>query len=274
MDDFILRALLAGTGLSLITGIIGCFVVWRKMSYFGDSLSHSALLGVALGLLFGIDINWTILLVAAVFAVLLTYMENKQILSTDTILGILAHGSLAMGLIVIGFVENQDIDLHDFLFGDILTVSWKDITYIITACVIVYFVMLTNWKKFIMLTISRDLAGLQGINNFRYQLLFIFLMALTISVSIKIIGALLVTSMLIIPAAASRNITNSPITMCICAIIIGILSVCIGILLSYNFNTPSGPSIVLAAIGIFITLVIGKLFHSKISHFKQASNTK
>ena len=267
MDDFILRALLAGVGLSLITGIIGCFLIWRRMSYFGDSLSHSALLGIALGLLFGIDINWTILLVAAAFAILLTYMESKHFLSTDTILGILAHGSLAIGMIVVGFLDNPDIDLHDFLFGDILDVTWRDLAYIYIAAVIVYSVMRINWHKFIMLTISRDLAGLQGINNFKYQLLFIFLLALTISVTIKIIGVLLATSMLIIPAAAGRNLAYSPISMCIASIVIGLFSIFIGIFCSYQFSTPSGPSIVLAGIFIFILILVGKFIFLKNTKF-------
>lgn len=264
MEDFIIRAIFAGIGVSFITGLLGCFVVWRKMAYFGDSLAHSALLGIVIGLLFGISNSVGILLVAFCFALLLTYLQDKQILSTDTLLGILAHGSLATGMVLISFLNNQHFDLHSFLFGDILTVTNSEVYTIYGTALLIYAVILFNWQKLILLTISPDLAGAHGINRFFLQMIFILLMTMTVAVSIKIIGVLLITSMLIIPAATARQLANSPRQMAVISVIFGIIAVIAGILLSYYFDTPSGPSIVFSGVigFIFILLLVQTIkFH-------------
>jgi zinc transport system permease protein len=266
MDNFIINAILAGVGVSLITGLLGCFVVWRKMAYFGDSLSHSALLGIVLGLMAGISASLGIIVVASCFAILLTYLQNKQILSTDTLLGILAHGSLATAMILISFLDNQHFDLHALLFGDILTVTKEEIYLIYTSCLIVYAVILINWQKLVLLTISVDLAGSRGINCFLMQLVFIFLMTITVAVAIKIIGVLLITSMLIIPSATARQLAKSPNQMAVISVFFGVAAVIFGILLSYYLDTPSGPSIVFASVINFILVFAFCAMSFKISN--------
>lgn len=263
MDNFIIYAIIAAIGISCITGLLGCFVVWKRMAYFGDSLAHSALLGIAIGYLFSININIGILFIAIIFSILLTYLQHKYILSTDTILGILAHGGIAIGMVMLSLSNYPNFDLHQFLFGDILTISLSEIYYIYFSLICIYAIMYFCFDKLLLMTISKDIAQSQGINSFKYQLIFISLMAVTVTVSVKIIGVLLITSMLIIPAAASRNIAESPILMCIFAILIGILSVIGGISFAYHFNTPSGPSIVMISIIIFILLFSYKLIKAK-----------
>ncbi|MDA9817946.1 metal ABC transporter permease [Flavobacteriaceae bacterium] len=263
MDEIIIKAICAGVGISLITGLLGCFVVWKKMSYFGDSIAHCSLLGIALGLVFSINANISILIVATIFAILLTYLQHKGGLSTDTLLGIFSHGGLAAGMILISFVSNQEhFDLHEFLFGDILKVNMMEIYYIYIVCAIIFGFMHFYWKKLIILTINTDLAEAQGIKKFKYQLILVFLMMLTVVVSIKIVGLLLVTSMFIIPSATARSISNSPSSMAILSILIAIISVISGILASYYLHSPSGPSIVISAIGIFIIIAIFSKIHN------------
>ncbi len=259
MDEIIIKALFAGIGLSFITGVLGSFVIWKKMSYFGDSLSHSALLGVAVGFLINIDIHISILLTAILFAILLSYLQSKKILETDNLLGILAHGGLAIGLILMSFVDKgEDFELHHFLFGDIFVLKLKEIYYIYIVLLIIYFLIWTKWHKLLLITISRDLAESYNISYFKHQLLFVFLIAITVSVTVKIVGIFLITSMLIVPPACARYLAKSPLQMSVFAVIISIISVILGILFAHNYQLPSGPSIIVIAISIFTIITIAK----------------
>ncbi len=252
-DPFITRALIAGIGVSLIAGVIGCFVVWRRMAYFGDSLAHSALLGIALGLAAGFSTNLGVVIVCSTFAALLLWLQQKKVLATDTLLGILAHAALSIGMVTIS-VLNQRIDLYSYLFGDILTVTPTELWWIYAGGAIVLVTLLLNWSSLVLMTVHEDLARAEGVKVFFTHLMLMFLMTIVVAVSIRIVGILLITSMLIIPAATARQLVRSPEAMAVVSSILGIAAVIIGIYGSIKLDTPSGPSIVAAAAIIFAIL--------------------
>ena len=255
LEPFLINAILAGVAVAVITGVMGCFVVWRRMAYFGDSLAHSGLLGVALGFALGIAVNVGIILICSVFALLLLWLQHKEVLATDTLLGILAHSALALGMVTIS-VMGRRIYLHSILFGDILTVTRPELWWIYIGGAIVIIMLLMNWSSLVLMTLQEDLAQAEGINVFLYNLLLMFLMTLVVAVSIRSIGILLVSSLLIIPAATARQIAVSPEGMAVLSSLLGVTSVAFGIYFSFAFDTPSGPSIVVAAASLFIFVTI------------------
>lgn len=250
-DDFILRAALAGLGVALIAGPLGCFVVWRRMAYFGDTLSHAGLTGVALGLILGTDPTIGIVITGIVIGLLLLALQRQQRVPTDTLLGILSHSALAIGLIVISFMTTVRIDLMGYLFGDILAVTTTDIAWIYTGAVVLLTILAFIWKPLIAVTVSEDMAVAEGVNSLRVQLIFTLLIALTVALVMKVVGVLLVTALLIIPAAAARRFAFTPEGMAIGAVLIGALAVLTGLFASLRLDTPSGPSVVAAAAGLF-----------------------
>ena len=245
MDDFIYRAIVASIGVSIIAGSLGCFVIWKRLSYFSDSISHSALLGVALGLVTGLGINLGLVIVGGLFATLIVVLQQKDFWSNDAVLGIFSHVSLALGIVVLGIVGNQNTDYFAYLFGDILSITLKDIYWIFLVVIIVISILVTNWKKLLLLTLNEELAKAEGINKLYYDLLFMFLIALAVSVSVQIVGVLLITSLLIIPPAIARVFSNSPIVMIFSSIIVSICSVLVGLYLSIDFDLATGPTIVI-----------------------------
>lgn len=262
IEPFIIRAIIAGVGIAIIAGAIGCFVVWRKMAYFGDSLAHSALLGVALGLVMGISTNLGTIIICSLFAVLLIWLQQKKILATDTLLGILAHSALSVGMVTLSLLE-KSVDLHSYLFGDILAVTSAEIYFILFGGFFVLIFLYFNWSSFVLMTIDEKLAKAEGINIVFYQLLIMLLMTVVVAVSFKIVGLLLITSLLIIPAAAARQLANSPEKMAIISSLLAVCSVAIGVYSSLYLDTPSGPSIVVASTIIFITISIFSFIFKK-----------
>ena len=251
-DDFFLRAILAGVGLALTTGPLGCFVIWRRMAYFGDTMAHSALLGVALSLLFSLNLMVSVFVVAAVVSLLLLVLQKRQALSADALLGILSHSTLAIGLVLVAFMSWVRIDLIAFLFGDILAVTMTDIAVIWGGGAVVLALIAWLWRPLLAATVNAELAEAEGLHPERARLAFMLLMALVIAIAMKIVGILLITSLLIIPAATARRFSSSPEIMAVLASLIGALAVVGGLFGSLKFDTPSGPSIVVAALALFI----------------------
>lgn len=258
-DDFILRALAAGVAVAFISGLIGCFVVWKRMAYFGDSLSHSALLGVAFGFATGISSNISMIIIFSAFALMLMWLRHKKFLAMDTLLGILAHASLSLGLIIIELMGRK-IDLYSFMFGDILTVTNNDLIWLYSGGAIVFLLLIANWSKLLLITINEDIAKAENINSFYMNLLLMFAMTIVVAVSIRVVGILLITSMLIIPAAAARQVVRTPESMAIIASLLGVLAVFIGIGLSAIIDIPSGPAIVVCSSAIFTILTVFSTF--------------
>ena len=251
-DDFFVRALIAGIGVALITGPLGCFVVWRRLSYFGDTLSHSALLGVTMAYSFELNIALSVFIISSLIALILIHLQKKTNLPGDALLGLLAHSSLAVGLVVIGFLTFIRFDIMGLLFGDILAVTTNDLIIIWTGGVLILFVLKLIWKPLFASTVNYELAEAEGLNPDRSKAIFTILMAAVIAISIKMVGLLLITGMLIIPAAMARNISDSPKKMVLYSVIGGLLSVILGLFSSLEFNTSSGPSIIMAALVLFI----------------------
>lgn len=252
LDDFFVRAILAGVGLALTTGPLGCFIIWRRMAYFGDTIAHSALLGVALSLLFELNLTLAVFAVAALVSVLLLFLQKRQALSADALLGILSHATLAIGLVMVAFMSWVRIDLIAFLFGDILAVSTTDIALIWGGGLFVLAAIAWLWRPLLAATVNAELAEAEGLRPERARLFFMLLMAVVIAIAMKIVGIMLITSLLIIPAAAARRFSVTPEIMAVLASLIGAVAVVGGLFGSLTYDTPSGPSIVVAALILFI----------------------
>ena len=251
MDDFFLRALFAGIGVAAFAGPLGCFVVWRKMAYFGAALAHAALLGVALGFLLDVQPFFGVFLVALMLALALTALQSQSRFSSDTLLGILAHLSLALGLVVIAMMDNLRIDLMGYLFGDILAVTKTDLVLIYGGAGVILTILALTWRSLLSSTVHEELSRVEGVNTSQMRLLLMLLLALGVALCLKIVGLLLITSLLIIPPAAARALARTPEKMALMAALIGIASVVFGLAGSYGADWPAGPAIVLAASLVF-----------------------
>lgn len=256
LDDFLLRAGLAGFAIAAIAGPLGCFVVWRRMAYFGATLAHAALLGVAFGLLLSLDPMLGILLVTLSVALLFLALERRRLVARDTLLGILAHATLAGGLILVSFLENVRIDLMAVLFGDILAVSGADLMLTGGAALGGLAALALLWRPLLAATVDHDLAVVEGQPANRAETLFTLLLALIIAIGMKLIGLLLIVSMLIIPPAAARPLSASPERMALLASAIGMVSVFGGLAGSLHWDLPSGAAIVAAASLLFVATTL------------------
>ncbi|OYT94208.1 MAG: hypothetical protein CFE49_19470, partial [Pseudomonas sp. PGPPP3] len=203
MPDFLLNALLAGLALALVAGPLGSFVVWRRMAYFGDTLAHAALLGVAVGLLLDVSPTLAVTVGCVLLAVLLVTLQQRQPLAADTLLGILAPSTLSLGLVVLSFNREVRIDLLGYLFGDLLAVGPSDLLWIVAGSTLVLACLLTLWRQLLAVTVHEELAQVEGLPVAGLRLALVLLIALVIAVAMKIVGVLLITSLLIIPAAAA-----------------------------------------------------------------------
>lgn len=256
LDDFFTRALIAGTGVALVAGPLGCFIVWRRLAYFGDTLSHAALLGVALAFLFEINITLAVFGVSICVSLALLLLQKRATLSSDALLGLLSHSALAIGLVALAFMTWVRVDLMGFLFGDILAVTPADIAVVWAGGAIVLFILVLIWRSLFAATVNIELAQAEGMNPERANIIFMLLMAAVIAISMKIVGVLLITALLIIPAAAARRFSSGPEQMAILAALIGVGGVFGGLFGSLEWDTPAGPSIVVAALGLFVISVL------------------
>ena len=252
LDDFFWRAILAGVGISIIAGPIGCFVVWKRMSFLGDTMAHSALLGVAFGIFIGFNIILGVFLVSITVGIIIFILQNQKHLTNDSILGVLSHGSLAIGVIIISTMDWVRIDFMGFLFGDILSITLIDLYLIFGGGILILLALIWLWRPLIAITFDNELAQAEGLPVKRIQIFFMIMTAGIVALSIKIVGILLLTSLMIIPVSAARKFCRTPEQMAITGSIFGIFSVWLGLETSYYFDTPSGPSIVMIAVIFFI----------------------
>ncbi len=249
VDQFLINAIIGGLSIAAIAGLLGSFVLWKNMTYFGDALSHSALLGVTLGILLNININIAVILIAAIFAFAFSYNKTKY--SSDTTLGILSYSALSLAIILASY-SKINIDLMSYLFGDILAINLTDISYLILATFFIGIWIYYNYSKLIMLSISQELLIAEGGNSKKLNLEFSLILALFVALSFKIVGILLITAMLILPAASALNLSRSPKEMILYSILIGCTAVIFGIILATYYNLPTGPAIITTALGLFI----------------------
>ena len=256
LDDFFIRAVVGGTGVALLAGPLGCFIVWRRLAYFGDTLSHSALLGVAMALLLNMNITLTVFVISVAVSMLLILLQRRASLSSDALLGLLAHATLAVGLVVLAFMTWVRVDLMGFLFGDILAITAGDTAIIWGGGLVVLALVSFIWKPLLASTVSYEIAVAEGLRPDLANFLFMVLMAGVIAISMKIVGVLLITALLIIPAATARRFSGNPEIMAVMASILGAASVWLGLEGSLKWDTPAGPSIVVAALAFFIISVL------------------
>lgn len=251
MIDILLPAWIAGMVLSLATGPLGAFVVWRRMSYFGDTLAHASLLGVALGLLLKVNPFHAVIVITLLLALCLVWLERRPQFAIDTLLGILAHSALSLGLIV-SIISGARVELMSYLFGDLLSITIDDLRLIAAGVACILFILFWQWKSLLSVTINAELAHVDGINVDRIKILLMLITALTIGLSMKFVGALIITALLVIPAATARRFSTTPEQMAGIAVIIGILSVTGGLTLSWFYDTPAGPSVVICSTLLFV----------------------
>lgn len=251
-DDFMMRALLAGLGFSLMAGTLGSFVIWRRMAFFGDTLAHSSLGGVALGLFFGFSPVVGIIIIALVLSLFLGALKGTARLPKDTYLAILSHSALAMGLVTFSFLRGTQLDLFHYLFGDILAITSTDLLLLSIVLLLLGVIFFFFWKDFLLITIHEDLASVEGKNVRALRFLLILTIALVVASTVRIVGVLLLTSLLIIPSAAARRVSRSPEQMAVIATLIASLSILMGLFISYIADTQTTPTITLAALSLFL----------------------
>lgn len=260
MLSFLFPSLMAGIAIAILAGPLGAFVVWRKMSYFGDTLAHASLLGVVIGLMLNINIHLALILCCVLLAVVLVFMQKQKLVETDTLLGILSHSALSIGLVAVSFLDNVRVDLMSYLFGDLLAISANDLAWIYLGTFTVLGLIIKFWHPLLSMSVSEELAQVEGVNIERMRLLLMVVIGIVIAVAMQYVGALIITSMLIIPAATARRFAPTPELMAIGASCVGILSMIMGLCSSWSYDTPAGPSVVVCAALLF---AISQLVPSK-----------
>jgi len=258
MLELLAPALLAGLAVALVSGPMGSFVVWRRMAFFGDTLSHGALLGAALALALDVNLYLAVVVISLVIAAALVALQRQQQIASDTLLGIVAHTTLALGVIALSLEKTVRVNLMAYLFGDLLAVNWSDVIALWCGAVFILALLIWRWRALLSITVNEELAKVEGVAVTRVRLLLMLLLALLVAGALRTVGVLLITALLVIPAAAARRLAHTPEQMALFASLIGSASVVLGLALSWHANTPVGPSIVVAAAGLFLLTLARK----------------
>lgn len=254
-DPFLMRALLGGLALAVIAAPLGCFVVWRRMAYYGEAVAQAGLIGIAGGLALSVDLTMSVLIITLAASLLLVLLARQQVVPLDSLLGLIAHAALAVGVIAASLVRGPQLDLTAFLFGDIFAVSGSDLVWICAGGVLALAAIVWMWRPLLALCVHEDLAAAEGTSVERVKLVFVLVLALVVAIAIKIVGVLLTVAFLIMPAAAARPLSETPEQMALLTAILGALSVALGLFLSVSFDTPGGPSIVLMLALFFVAAI-------------------
>lgn len=247
VDAIVLMAWAAGSILSLLLGPLGCLVVWRRLSYFGDAIAHASLLGVAIALLAELPVAPVMFSIALLFALVLSLWLRDKRFHADTMLGFLAHGALAIGIMLVSLSDHSQIDINSFLFGDILTITRQDMFLIIALVLTGLIILIRHWNALVLATLNDNLAKVEGVAVSRHNMYLIALLALTVAVGIKLVGVLLITALLIMPAAAARPLANNPVQMAILSVICSVFAIVFGLILAVKLDSPTGPTIVVTS---------------------------
>ena len=258
-EPFLLRALFAGLGLALVAAPFGCFVVWRRMAYFGETVAQAGLTGIAIGLALSLNIVASTLLVTIAVSALLLILGRQQVLPFDALLGLLAHAALAIGVIAASLVRGPQLDLMAFLFGDIFAITRGDLYCIYLGGAAALAGLIAIWRPLLALSVHEELAAAEGMATERIKLSFVFMLALVVAIAIKVVGVLLSIAFLIMPAAASRPLSETPEQMALFAAIFAMVAVAVGLVASISLDIPGGPSIVLVLTAIFAATMVPTL---------------
>lgn len=251
MDELLWRAAAAGVGVAGLAGALGCFLVWRRMAFFGDTLSHAALLGVALGIVLNITAPVAALGVCLGVAALFAWLERHASMASDTLLAVIAHGSLAAGVIAVSLLPPRGGSLESLLFGELLAVGDRQLQLISGVGLVVALVAARCWRDWLAIAVDEDLARIEGVAVEHARLLQLLSIAALIGVAMSVVGVLLVTALLIVPPAAARALSRSPEQMAALGAALGALAVLAGLWFSLAADTPAGPSVVAGACVLF-----------------------
>jgi zinc transport system permease protein len=256
LQPFLLRALLFGLGLAAIAAPLGCFVVWRRMAYYGEAIAQAALIGVALALALSLDVTAGVLMVTLAVSGLLLLLSRQQVVPFDSLLGLIAHAALAAGVIAASLASGRQPDLMGFLFGDILAIGEADLYWLLAGGTAALAALAGVWRPLLSLSVNEDIAAAEGLPTERAKLVLVVVLALVVAIAIKIVGALLTIAFLIMPAAAARPLARTPEQMVVIAAALGMLAVAAGLLASVAWDTPAGPSIVLVMAALFALSIL------------------
>ncbi|MHA7918582.1 zinc ABC transporter permease subunit ZnuB [Alloalcanivorax xenomutans] len=256
MIELLLPSLLAGLAVALVSGPMGAFVVWRRMAFFGDTLAHGALLGAALALALDVNLYLAVVVACLSIALALTGLQQQRQITGDTLLGIVAHTTLALGVISLSVQQSVQVDLMAYLFGDLLAVTWNDVLALWAGAALIIALVVWQWRALLSITVNEELAKVEGVPVAFTRLLLMLLLALLIAGAIRTVGVLLITSLLVIPAAGARRLSSTPEQMAMRASVLGLLSVTLGMTMSWYADTPVGPSIVVAAAALFVLTLL------------------
>lgn len=257
MNEFLIYSIIAGVFVVASLCPLGCIVLWRRIPYFGDAIAHSSILGIVLGLMLNINITIAVIVISMMFSLLLILIHKEEL--RGVLIVIVSYGFLALGLFMIPFIlSNTQIDIFSYLFGDILLVDDTEIKLSFICATSVLLWICFRWKKLLLISINEDLAVVEGINLKRMNLEFMLITSFMIAVSIKVVGVMLIAAMLIVPSTTARNISTSPVQMLVFSVIIGVISIAAGVMVSYMIDSPSGPSIVLSSLILYILSLIFK----------------
>jgi zinc transport system permease protein len=252
MFELLATAVAGGLAVALVAGPLGCFVVWRRMAYFGDTLAHSALLGVALSVFFSLNLSAATALVPLAIALLLVWLEQRGGLPLDTLLGILSHSALAAGLVLVALIGELRVDLMALLFGDLLAITRAELWLIVGVAAVILALLVLLWRPLINITLNAELAAVEGTAVTAVRSALMVATALLIAIAMKIVGVMLITALLIIPAAAARRLSTTPEQMALWASLLACLSVIGGTAMAWQADTPVGPSVVVVASALFV----------------------
>ena len=245
LEPFFVRAIVAGLALAVVAAPLGCFVIWQRMAYFGETVAQASLIGVALSLALRLDITLGVVVIAVVVAFLLLWFGRQQVVALDSVLGLLHHAALAIGVIAVSMLKGPPVDLLGFLFGDVFAVTTGDIAWIAGGGAAVLAIVAWLWQPLLRLAVHEDLAAAEGVDRRRVRAIFTILLAVTIAVAMKIVGVLLVMAFLVVPAVAARPLAGTPERMVLLTAVVAAASVVLGLSLSATFDFPGGPSIVI-----------------------------
>ena len=255
LEPFLLRALIAAIGVSMVAAPLGCLVVWRRMSYFGSTIAHAGLLGVAMGLALDIDLTLGVVVISLLIGGLLVGLGRQRLVPSDSLLGILSHAALAGGVVAASLLSGQRLDLMGYLFGDVLAVSGTDLAWLAIGGGIVLAIIASLWRTLVAVAVHEDLAAAEGLPVARAEAALIIVLALTVAIAMKIVGVLLIVSFLVMPAAAARTFASTPEQMVLLAAVIGAVSSALGLAMSMSADVPGGPAIVLVLSAVSLSAI-------------------
>lgn len=256
--SFLIYSLIAGSIMALLAGPLGSLILWNRQSYFGDAMGHTAILGVALGTILGFSINFSVFAIVLLASFIFLYLLQKKVSSSDNLLGIIAQTGLSLGIISLSFLGTGTSRIVAYLFGDILAVNSQDVIYISLSGFVIAFTLFLVWKNLLLLSFDETSAEAENGKMLGTKSAFIFILALFVSLAIKTVGILLITSLLIIPSATARLFSRTPEQMALLSSFFGLCSVWGGFISSYFFDLPTGPAVVICASCMGLLMYVAK----------------